>query len=105
MLLLQTILKNTYIFLKKKYIIIYFIMWLKILKRNYSLIKIINVIKFNNYIVTLLLAIILSGLLVGTAFSSSSSESVGGLNVTLSPNSGTSGSTVNMNFTLNISFG
>lgn len=54
MLLLQTILKNTYIFLKKKYIIIYFIMWLKILKRNYSLIKIINVIKFNNYIVYVL---------------------------------------------------
>ena len=54
MLLLQTILKNTYIFLKKKYIIIYFIMWLKILKRNYSLIKIINVIKFNNYIVDVL---------------------------------------------------
>jgi len=54
MLLLQTLLKNTYIFLKKKYIIIYFIMWLKILKRNYSLIKIINVIKFNNYIVDVL---------------------------------------------------
>lgn len=54
MLLLQTILKNTYIFLKKKYIIIYFIMWFKILKRNYSLIKIINVIKFNNYIVDVL---------------------------------------------------
>ena len=54
MLLLQTILKNTYIFLKRKYIIIYFIMWLKILKRNYSLIKIINVIKFNNYIVDVL---------------------------------------------------
>jgi ribosomal protein S11 len=29
-------------------------MWLKILKRNYSLIKIINVIKFNNYIVDVL---------------------------------------------------
>ena len=54
MLLLQTILKNTYIFLKKKYIIIYFIMWLKILKRNYSLIKIINLIIFNNYIVDVL---------------------------------------------------
>jgi len=54
MLLLQTLLKNTYIFFKKKYIIIYFIMWLKILKRNYSLIKIINVIKFNNYIVDVL---------------------------------------------------
>jgi ribosomal protein S11 len=54
MLLLQTILKNTYIFLKRKYIIIYFIMWLKILKRNYSLIKIINLIIFNNYIVDVL---------------------------------------------------
>jgi len=54
MLLLQTILKNTYIFLKKKYIIIYFIMWLKILKRNYSLIKIINLIIFINYIVDVL---------------------------------------------------
>lgn len=55
MLLLQNILKNTYIFLKKKYIIIYLIMWLKILKRNYSLINSINLLKFNNYIVDLFL--------------------------------------------------
>jgi len=54
MLFLQTILKNTYRILKKKYIIIYLIIWLKILKQNYSLIKNINLLKFNNYIVDIL---------------------------------------------------
>src|SRR5660397_287071 len=53
--------------------------------------------RYNSYIATLLMVFLMLGMLAGSA----NAESSGGLNVTLSPNSSTSGSTVNMNFTVN----
>jgi ribosomal protein S11 len=45
----RTIKKKTYVFLKKKYLFFFFILWLKILKRNYYLLKYINIINLISF--------------------------------------------------------